>query len=127
MKTDLKVLILLSVLWIKIMAAPIVFIDFKIQQERLALEECIERYATITVCRANCVLKTKIQLTTDTKEKKKSVKTSKYQEWIFIEDIPSFSLYKPRRKSSGYLREHDPSRGFVQGIDEPPQVNVSDS
>lgn len=106
------------------MAAPIVFIDFKIRQERLAREECVERYATITVCRASCVLKSKISLTTDAKEKKESIKTSKYQEWMFMDDIPRFSLYKPMRKSSGYLREHNPSRGFVQGIDEPPQVNV---
>lgn len=124
MKIDLKVVGILSVLWIKIMAAPIVFIDFKIHQERLAREECVERYAFITICRANCVLESKIKLATETKKRNESIKTNKYQEWLFIEDLPKFPLPKKKVKKSGFHFPTVHSPGFSNGIDKPPQFYV---
>ncbi|WP_137404265.1 hypothetical protein [Echinicola rosea] len=118
---NLKLFSLVVLLLVKILAAPIVYMDFKIHQERLAKVACVERNAPITICRANCVLVNKLQLTTDTPEDEKSLKIEKQQELLFMSALPVFLFCGnapiPKISSS----TGNPCIGFDHRLKKPPK------
>ncbi|AGA80232.1 hypothetical protein [Echinicola vietnamensis] len=119
---NLKFLALVALLMVKILAAPIVYVDFKIHQEQLAKVACVDRNAPITVCRANCVLVSKLQLTADASDEEKNLKGERHQEILYFSNFPVFQFFSKVPIIKMAWGKGIPCKGFDHRPIKPPNI-----
>ncbi|GGZ38694.1 hypothetical protein GCM10007049_34820 [Echinicola pacifica] len=117
----LSVLILLSVVLLKILGSAILYLDFKLHQEQLAREKCVQRNEPITICRANCVLVSKLEISNESEEKQPSMKSSKELEQFIISEMPHFDFLGIATSAPIHVYFPWINEDFSSNIEKPPE------